>query len=180
MCVAVDSSGFEDEMFKNSPFAGITHIRGNGSVPSIGSAPSLEAALERVEQVEAALSPARAVAKAAAKREGKPVANLFGDSTFVLRSSAEKWTDTSRREGWIEGVNFVAKAFERAYNPPDPKDPLFHIVSRIQREGFTPLNVSATASDADQIRRRQVRVKATPEGILAAAARARGRFKRTA
>jgi hypothetical protein len=100
-------------MFKNSPFAGFTRLHGNGALPRIswvGGTPSLVAALARVEAVEGTLAEARAAARAAARREGKPVAGLFGESRFILRATREKWTDAAR----LEGMHAVTRAIQIA------------------------------------------------------------------
>jgi hypothetical protein len=71
---------------------------GNGSVPSIGGT-SLASALAEVARAEAGLAAARALARSAAKREHVAVRGLFENSRFVLRETAERWTDQARREG---------------------------------------------------------------------------------
>ena len=78
----------------------LDHIFGNnGSMPSLGGAPSLVSALAGVERAEAALAAARALARSAAKREGVAVRGLFEDFRFILRETGERWTDQARREG---------------------------------------------------------------------------------
>jgi hypothetical protein len=111
---------------------------GNGSVPSIGGVPSLSAALAAVSRAEDALAAARSLAKAAARREGKGVRNLFSEGKFVARASAEKWVDQARAEGLKAGVNFLADSVERVRNP-DPADPLYHLAVRLKRDGMAPL-----------------------------------------
>jgi hypothetical protein len=117
----------------------LNHLFGsNGSVPSIGGVPSLAAALVAVARAEDALEAARRQAKAAARREGRSVKNLFSEGKFVARASAEKWTDTAREEGLKAGVNFLADSVERVRNP-DPADPLYHLAVRLKRDGMAPL-----------------------------------------
>jgi len=122
-------------MIKTSHLAGVLNFRNGGSVPSIGGVPTLASALVAVDRAEQALEAARAQAKAAAKREGKSIRNLFADGAFVARSSAEKWCDEARRDGWKAGHNFLSDALNRANRPPDPADPFYHLAMRLQREG---------------------------------------------
>ena len=131
-------------MFKTNHLAGVLNFRNGGSVPSIGAV-SLASALAAVERAEAQLEAARSAAKAAAKREGKGVRNLFADGAFVARSSAEKWVDQARREGWSAGHRFLSDALSRANRPPDPADPFYHLHLRLKRheaEGVTPADLA--------------------------------------
>jgi hypothetical protein len=133
-------------MFKSNPFAGFTPLRGgNGSVPSIGGTPTLASAMARVEAAEQILSAARAAARAAAKAEGKSTRYLFDGHPYVARSSAEKWVDEARAEGWRDGHAFLSDALSRANRPPDPADPLYHIAKRLERNraaGVTPADLA--------------------------------------
>jgi hypothetical protein len=72
-------------------------LRGT-SVPSIGSAraTTLDAALARVARAETELATARQEARRIARSEGKKLDNLFEDSIFVRRSSAESCCDEAR------------------------------------------------------------------------------------
>jgi hypothetical protein len=94
----------KETMFK------LTNFTGNGSVPSIGGTPSLAAALVAVDRAEQALEAARSQAKAAARREGRGVKNLFSEGRFVARSSAEAWCATSRAEGRAEVLDAMCEA----------------------------------------------------------------------
>jgi hypothetical protein len=94
---------------------------GNGSVPSIGGVPSLAAALVAVTRVEDALEAARRQAKAAARREGRSVKNLFSEACFVARASAERWCDQAREEGRTAGMSFQLDMMLQAQGL-DPKE----------------------------------------------------------
>jgi hypothetical protein len=83
-------------MFRQPPFAGVTHLHNCSSVPSIGGVPSLTAALAAVERAEAALEAARIQARKAARREGTSTRGLFENSRYILRASGEKWVDEAR------------------------------------------------------------------------------------
>jgi hypothetical protein len=105
-------------MFKPSPLAGVVaHLR-NGSVPSIGGSMTLQAALARVEAAEAQLEAARVQAKAVARREGRPIASLFGEGKFVLRATAEKWTDAAREQGLKAGCDAIVRSLTLDESPP--------------------------------------------------------------
>jgi hypothetical protein len=104
---------------------------GNGSVPSIGGTTSLAAALAGVERAEQALAAARALARAAAKREGRSGRGLFEDSQFILRATGEKWTDQARREG----ENAMAAIFCRNLDTEsaDENSPFHHLAKRLKK-----------------------------------------------
>jgi hypothetical protein len=128
-------------MFKTNPFAGITPFRGgNGSVPSIGGAPSLAAALAAVTRAEDALEAARRQAKAVARREGRGVKNLFAEGRFVLRASAEKWCDEARREG----EKTMAAIFSRNLDEEsrDQNSPFRHLAKRLKQIQDWPAHVA--------------------------------------
>jgi hypothetical protein len=59
---------------------------------------TLDAALERVTRIEGELMAAREEAKGIARGQGKKTSGPFGDSRFVLRSTAESWCDEVRNE----------------------------------------------------------------------------------
>jgi hypothetical protein len=108
----------------------VNHLFGNGSVPSIGGT-SLTAALAEVERCERALESARTQARAQARREGKSVRNLFGESRFVSRASAERWTDQARSEGEKAIADIITRGFNMDESPP-----FQHLVKRLKREGM--------------------------------------------
>jgi hypothetical protein len=85
---------------------------GNGARPSIGGGMSLAAALVGVEQAGQALQAARSAAKAAARREGRSIKNLFSDGRFVSRASAERWCEQVRNEG----ASKLGEAILRVFN----------------------------------------------------------------
>jgi hypothetical protein len=118
-------------MFKNNSLAGVLSFRNGASVPSIGG--SLASALAAVERAEAQLDAARSQAKAAAKREGKSVRNLFADGAFVARSSAEKWVDAARREGEHEGHRQAVDAMLTAQGL-DPAEERARIAASSKKE----------------------------------------------
>jgi hypothetical protein len=124
-------------MFKNNHLAGVLNFRSGGSVPLVGGA-SLAAALQRVEAAEQALSAARAAARAAAKAEGKSVRYLFDGRPYVARSSAERWVDEARSEGWRAGAGLLADA-AAALRDPDKDSPFFFLAQRLNRTGLPPL-----------------------------------------
>jgi hypothetical protein len=107
-------------------------ISGNGSVPSIGGT-SLADALAGVERAEQALAAARALARAAAKREGQSVRGLFEDSRFILRASGERWCDTARSEGERAGLTMMADHLSRAYGA-DPAAERAEVKTQLERE----------------------------------------------
>jgi hypothetical protein len=86
---------------------------GNGSVPSIGGTTSLVAALAAVDRAEQALAAARALARSAAKREGRGARHLFSGGRFVSRASAERWCDEARSEGESEAMRFLTDTIFR-------------------------------------------------------------------
>jgi hypothetical protein len=179
-------------MFKSNPFAGITPFRGsNGSVPSIGGVPTLQAALAAVDRAEAQLEAARSAARAAAKREGKSVSGLFEDSKYILRASGERWADAAREEGVETGCDLVVRGLRMSEDPP-----FQHIAKRLKRnqaEGVQQVDLArhwaaldaagfltaARAGDYEEAARIAVEVhreeagKVTGERILAAGRRAR-------
>jgi hypothetical protein len=161
---------------------------GNGSLPSIGGT-TLAASLAGVERAEQALEAARALARSAAKREGKSVRGLFEDSKFILRASGEKWADEGRRAG----EKVMADIFTRGLNDAEGT-PFEHLAARLKREGapkpdemrrhWAALDaagfLTATrAGDYEEAARIVVEVnrewagKSKAEKILAAGARAR-------
>jgi hypothetical protein len=124
-------------MFKSNHLAGVLNFRNGGSVPSIGGV-TLVAALARVDAAEAALSAARAAARAAAKAAGKSTRHLFDGHPYVARSSAEKWVDEARSEGWRAGASLLADA-QAFLRDPDPDSPFYHLAMRLKRNGVPPL-----------------------------------------
>jgi hypothetical protein len=125
-------------MFKSNHLAGVLNFRNGGSVPSIGGV-TLAGALARVEAAEQALSAARSAARAAAKAEGKSVRHLFDGHPYVARSSAERWVDEARQEGWRAGATFLADAQAFLRDPDPPDSPFFHLATRLKRNGLPPL-----------------------------------------
>jgi hypothetical protein len=121
-------------MFKNNRLAGVLNFRNGGTGPLVvGGSMTLGAALARVDAAEQALADARSAAKAAARRENKPVASLFGDSRFILRASGEKWADEARRAG----EKVMADIFTRNLDvdAADDNSPFQHLAKRLKREG---------------------------------------------
>jgi hypothetical protein len=122
---------------------------GNGSVPSIGGVPSLASALAQVERAEAALHAARALARAAAKRERVSVRGLFEDSKFILRATGERWCDTARSEGECAGMNRITDMIISAQGE-DPAKVRAEIKARLERE--RPAREAADAKWQDTMR----------------------------
>jgi hypothetical protein len=126
--MATDSTDLKDaQMFK------LSHLyAGNGGMQSLtGGTTSLASALAAVERAEAALAAARNLAKAVAKREGQSVRGLFENSRFVLRETAERWTDTARREG----EKNMAAIFTRDLDTEsaDENSPFRHLAKRLKK-----------------------------------------------
>jgi hypothetical protein len=126
----------KNTMFKNdrlNHLAGVLNL-GGGSVPSIGT-PSLASALAAFERAEAVLESARATARAAARREGVSVAGLFEGSSFIRRSTGERWADTARNEGWSAGHRFLSDALSRSVSTEalDEKSPFRHLAKRLKQ-----------------------------------------------
>jgi hypothetical protein len=132
---------------------------GNGSVPSIGGT-SLASALAAVERAEAALAAARALARSAAKREGKSVRGLFESSQFILRETGERWCDTARAEGEKATIAIFSRTVEM--DSRDPSSPFYHLARRLMQPGALRRGHQA-AGDARDL----------AEQILAAARRAK-------
>jgi hypothetical protein len=147
-------------MFKSSPFSGLVPFRngGNGSMPSIGT--SLTAALAGVERAEQALEAARALARSVARREGKSVRHLFGESRFISRASGERWADQAREEGMKAGCDIIVAGLTLDASPP-----FQHLVARLKRPG--------ALREQQQQQAGGVTAVSKAEAILAAAARAR-------
>jgi hypothetical protein len=142
----------------------LDHIFGNnGARPSLGGV-TLAGALQRVEAAEQALSAARSAARAAAKAEGKSTRHLFDGHPYVARSSAERWCDEARSEGWRAGATFFADAVESLRNP-DPKSEYYHLAMRLNRTGLPPLTEMLAAVSGE--------VPDKGAAIVRAAARAR-------
>jgi hypothetical protein len=122
----------------------LDHIFGNnGARPSLGGGTSLAAALQRVDAAEQALADARSQAKAAARRENKPVASLFSDSRFILRASGEKWADAARREGETTVMRIHTDAMFHARGL-DPE------VERARLKAEMPARSAAIQADLDR------------------------------
>jgi hypothetical protein len=115
---------------------------GNGSVPSIGGTTSLAAALAAVDRAEQALEAARALARGAARREGKGIRHLFAEGRFVARASAERWCDQAREEGKHEGALQVGDCLLRAHGL-DPEKQRAEIRARLEKE--RPIREAETA-----------------------------------
>jgi hypothetical protein len=106
---------------------------GNGSLPSLGGAPSLAAALAGVERAEEMLKAARTVARAAARREGKGIDGLFSESFFIKRSTAEAWSDKSRRAGEKAMADIFTRNLD--VDAADENSPFQHLARRLKRPG---------------------------------------------
>jgi hypothetical protein len=132
----------------------------NGSIPSIGGVPSLQAALAGVQRAEQALAAARALARSAAKREGKGVRGLFEGSQFILRATGERWCDQSRSAGEKAMVDIFARTLDM--DAADPDSPFHFLAKRLIRPGAMDAQRAEFAS-ADTV----------AERILAAARRAK-------
>jgi hypothetical protein len=126
----------DEKMIKSSTFSSLVPFRG-GSVPSIGGTPSMASALAAFERAEAQLEAARAQARAAARREGRSVSGLFGESNFIRRSTGERWADTARNEGWSAGHRFLSDALSRSVSTEalDEKSPFRHLAKRLKQPG---------------------------------------------
>jgi hypothetical protein len=180
-------------MFKNNHLAGVLNFRSGGTVPNIDGTPTLAAALAGVERAEAALAAARALARSAAKREGRSVRSLFEDSKFILRASGERWCDQARAEGKHEGALEVGDCLLRAQGL-DPEKERAQIRARLEKE--RPIREAETArwhakmeaagffraiAEKDYEKAAQIYIELHPEmlqgtkakAILAAGARAR-------
>jgi hypothetical protein len=139
----------------------VNHLFGNGSVPSIGGT-TLAAALAGVERAEQALEAARALARSAAKREGRSVRSLFEDSKFILRASGEKWADTARAEGEKAMIAIFSRSV--AMDAADENSPFHFLAKRLSQPG---------ALRAQQAEAAPLESQKRAEQIIAAAARAR-------
>jgi hypothetical protein len=148
-------------MFKNNRLAGVLNFRNGGTGPLVvGGSMTLAGALQRVDAAEQALADARSQAKAAARRENKPVASLFGESRFVSRASAERWCDQSRSAGEKAMVDIFARTLDM--DAADPDSPFHFLAKRLIRPGAMDAQRAEFAS-ADTV----------AERILAAARRAK-------
>jgi hypothetical protein len=132
---------------------------GNGSVPSFGGT-SLASALVAVDRAEAVLAGARALAKAAAKREGQSVRGLFESSNFVLRASAERWTDTARREGEKTMINILSHTVET--DSKDPSSAFYHLARRLMQPGA--LRRQQAAGDNHELLSERILARAVDPG----------------
>jgi hypothetical protein len=111
----------------------LDHIFGNnGSLPSLGGT-TLAAALAGVERAEQALEAARALARAAARREGKSVRNLFSEGRFVSRASAERWCDQARAEGEKVMASILSRSV--SMESADENSPFHHLAKRLMQPG---------------------------------------------
>jgi hypothetical protein len=70
---------------------------------------------QRVAKAEAELEAAREAMRNAADKAGIPRANLFSESLFVARSSAEKWTDEAAARSHAEGKQAAYEEVTRAF-----------------------------------------------------------------
>jgi hypothetical protein len=74
-------------------------LRANAQRTAVGSTDvPLAIAQDRMRACEEALDRARSLCRQAARREGRKISNLFADSMFVSRVSAERWIDSVRDE----------------------------------------------------------------------------------
>jgi hypothetical protein len=93
----------------------LPHLISTGRLPSlVAGTLSLSAALAEVDRAEQALEAARSAAKAAARREGRGIKNIFSEGRFVARASAERWCDTARLEGRLAGMQELADRLHAA------------------------------------------------------------------
>jgi len=83
----------------------------------------LERALAQFRQVEKSLEAARERVRAAAKEKGIKTAGIFAGSTFVLRSSADKWLAEAEAEAEARASMPPTPASEPRY-APNVKDPV--------------------------------------------------------
>jgi hypothetical protein len=93
---------------------------GASSVPTVNgeSTSSLALGLARCAAAEANLESARVTARAAARREGVKISGLFSESQFVMRGTAERWTDEARAEGHEQGAKEITAAYKMMLAPP--------------------------------------------------------------
>jgi ribonuclease HI len=129
------------EMIKNgltSPFS-LSNLRSRlvGSEPLRGSdgyngysADGLDQARARVAKAEVELSAARTAMRAAARKAGVSLANLFGDSSFIARSTGDRWASEARAAGAIEAAQKIGKALGV---PPASDDEIAQSTAETQR-----------------------------------------------
>jgi hypothetical protein len=96
---------------------GVTHLR---SVPAAVERMALAAALSRVSEIEVQLEEARSSARSTARRAGASLENLFGETAFVPRGTAQRWRDEGRAAGGEQRVQEITRALQAGANP-DPK-----------------------------------------------------------
>jgi hypothetical protein len=149
-------------MFKSNKLAGVLNFRNGGGIGPlvVGGSMTLAGALQCVDAAEQALADARSVAKAAARRENKSVASLFGESRFILRASGEKWADEGRRQGEKTMIAIFSRTLDM--DAADADSPFHFLAKRLIRPGAMDAQRAEFAS-ADTV----------AERILAAARRAK-------
>jgi hypothetical protein len=111
-----------------SPFAKLAALYSRNGA----STNSLDLALSRVTIAERNLEEARSTARVVARREGVPLANLFGKTQFIARSSGERWADEARVAGAEERTLVIIKALKAARDP----DPRYRDAAEALRRGM--------------------------------------------
>jgi hypothetical protein len=90
-------------MTDGSSFSKLAALYSRVTPSNGGGSSSLSLTLDRVAVAERNLDEARTAARAAAKREGVSLANLFGETQFIARSSGERWRDEAAARSHAEG-----------------------------------------------------------------------------
>jgi hypothetical protein len=98
-----------------SPFVKLAALQSRVPSSNSGNANAVDFALSRVSIAERNLAEARDAARVAARQSGVPLANLFGKTQFVARSSGERWADEARAEGHAAGKQCAYEEVTRVF-----------------------------------------------------------------